>query len=159
MDRYQVAGAVAALNVIPNISLAQYRSVVGTFNGYFSTNKKTCDRKIFENRMYKKYFKWTLLTVVLYFTLVSKVISSVNVAKIISNKEMHIYNGNREKCIKIAHWNKGNSLLVTKMSEIRSIADQHKPVIIGISEANFSEDYDEEFSPNSKLQFIGWAKG
>ena len=59
----------------------------------------------------------------------------------ITNKEIKSYNGNREKSIKIAHWNKGNSLLATKIPEILNIAEQHKHVIIGISEANFSNNH------------------
>ena len=53
-------------------------------------------------------------------------------------------NGNRKpKGIKIAHWNKGSSLLTNKMPEIRNIISNHHPHILGLSEANLFDVHDQ----------------
>ena len=55
----------------------------------------------------------------------------------ISNFQSRCVNGNRsKKGIKIAHWNKGGSLLINKMPDIKTVIDQYKPHILGLSEAN-----------------------
>ena len=38
--------------------------------------------------------------------------------------------------INIIHWNKGSSLLSNKMGDLEAIIDNHKPLVLGISEAN-----------------------
>ena len=43
--------------------------------------------------------------------------------------------------IGIIHWNKGLSLLTNKMDDLATIIDNHKPLVLGISEANFRKNY------------------
>ena len=72
----------------------------------------------------------------------------------ISNFEARYVNGNRSsKGIKIAHWNKGNSHLVNKISEIKNIMAKHNPHILGVSEANLLENHDQSLVevPNYNL--------
>ena len=61
------------------------------------------------------------------------------------NKYAHIINGNREsrgKKLTAMYWNKGNSYLVNKMEDIKTLVEQHKPMIFGIGEANVTADHD-----------------
>ena len=72
----------------------------------------------------------------------------------ISNAEMRRINGNgRSKGIKIAHWNKGNSLLVNKIQEIKTIMLAEKPHIIGLSEANFLDRDDKQLVSIDEYNF------
>ena len=141
--------------VIPDITLSQYRTVVGTFNMLKSSIGKTCDcsvvksmnqnKKSFKqarNRTDRKSFK-VMTASLLILLMVGHALASVNLSKLISNKEIKSYNGNKNKSIKIVHWNKGNSQLTNKMQEIRNIAACHNPLVIGISEANFNINYDK----------------
>ena len=50
--------------------------------------------------------------------------------------------GQRGKGIKIVAWNKGNSLLQNKHSEIQTIIASHHPHILGLSEANYMMNTD-----------------
>ena len=52
------------------------------------------------------------------------------------------YGNRRSSGIKIAHWNKGNSFLINKMTEVRSIVEKHQPHILGLSEANLLATHD-----------------
>ena len=57
--------------------------------------------------------------------------------RIISNSKMRRINGNgRNRIIKIAHWNKGSSLLVNKIQEVKAVLALEKAKIFGLSEAN-----------------------
>ena len=47
------------------------------------------------------------------------------------------YGNKRNNGIKMMHWNKGNSFLENKMQDIEAIVQQHKPHLLGLSEANF----------------------
>ena len=60
------------------------------------------------------------------------------------NKDEHMKNGNKEKGMKISHWNMGNTHLPNKMREIERIIQQERPSILGISEANMKENQDLE---------------
>ena len=61
----------------------------------------------------------------------------------ITNFQSRYTMGNRKnKGIKISHWNKGGSYLINKMPEIKNIIAQHKPQILGISEANLLDTHD-----------------
>ena len=40
------------------------------------------------------------------------------------------------------YWNKGSSYLVNKMDDIRTLVEQHKPMILGLGEANVTADHD-----------------
>ena len=51
---------------------------------------------------------------------------------------------NKEKGIKISHWNMGNTHLPNKMREIERIIQQERPSILGISEANMKVNQDLE---------------
>ena len=56
-----------------------------------------------------------------------------------------IVNGNRGvrgTGIKLAHWNKGPSYLHNKHDEIETLIADHRPHILGLSEANFRRDHD-----------------
>ena len=56
---------------------------------------------------------------------------------IVTNFQSRYTNGNRRASgIKIAHWNKGNSHLINKLAEIKTLVGQHHPHILGVSEAN-----------------------
>ena len=62
----------------------------------------------------------------------------------ISNFVARYVNGNgSSKGIKIAHWNKGSSHLVNKISEIKNIIAKYRPHILGVSEANLLENHDQ----------------
>ena len=62
----------------------------------------------------------------------------------VTNFQNRYKNGNRRaKGIKIAHWNKGSSLLTNKMPEIRNIMSNHHPHILGLSEANLFDVHDQ----------------
>ena len=63
----------------------------------------------------------------------------------ITNYQAKYTNGNRKnQGIKIAHWNKGNAFLQTKMPEIRNIISGLHPHIIGISEANLHLNHNQD---------------
>ena len=56
----------------------------------------------------------------------------------ISNFQIRYVNGNRnKKGLHICHWNKSNSSMPSKMSEIRNLISVHRPHFLGISEANY----------------------
>ena len=55
----------------------------------------------------------------------------------------YTYGNRKARGIKIAHWNKGNSFLINKMTEVRSIVEQHHPHILGLSEANLLASQDK----------------
>ena len=60
------------------------------------------------------------------------------------NLSARIINGNRkERGIKILHWNKGPSYLENKYHEIEAIMDNHKPHVLGLSEANLKAEHDQ----------------
>ena len=53
-------------------------------------------------------------------------------------------NGNgRERGIKIIYWNKGPSFLENKFNEIEAVIDDHKPHMLGLSEANLRAGHDQ----------------
>ena len=61
----------------------------------------------------------------------------------IANFQIKFTYGNRRSSgIKIAHWNKGKSFLINKMTEVRSIVEKHQPHILGLSEANLLATHD-----------------
>ena len=63
------------------------------------------------------------------------------VATKILNKEIHALNGNhsnRGKSIKICYWNKGSSFLVNKTEDVKEIINTHKPLVLGLGEAQFN---------------------
>ena len=59
-----------------------------------------------------------------------------------SNKIKHIYNGNIKKplVIKIMHWNKGSSNIVSSIDTLKELASVHKPHILSINEYNFRKE-------------------
>ena len=44
--------------------------------------------------------------------------------------------------IKLAHYNEGNASMVSRMAEIKQMIDMHRPLILGISEANIKTNED-----------------
>ena len=64
-------------------------------------------------------------------------------SRCITNFEARYTYGNRNKGIKIAHWNKGGAFLINKMADIQSIIHQHHPHILGLSEANLFNTHDQ----------------
>ena len=52
--------------------------------------------------------------------------------------------GQKKGGINIIHWNKGASLLANKMSDLSTIIDNYKPLVLGILEANFRKNDDIE---------------
>ena len=52
-------------------------------------------------------------------------------------------NGNRkERGIKVQHWNKGPAHLVNKHYQIEALISEHRPHVLGLSEANFYNTHD-----------------
>ena len=54
------------------------------------------------------------------------------------NKKAHCTNGNggvRGRKPTVMYWNKGSSYLVNKMDDIRTLVEQHKPMLFGLGEA------------------------
>ena len=64
-------------------------------------------------------------------------------------------NGNRNKGIKICHWNIGGGYLYNKMDTLETILSDHSPHILGISEASFwrGHNLDDVRIPNYKVFF------
>ena len=65
----------------------------------------------------------------------------------ISNKQRNqiarAINGNRDaKGIRLAHWNPGSAHLGNKMTQLELAVADHKPHLLGISEANFKSGHD-----------------
>ena len=51
--------------------------------------------------------------------------------------------GNRSQSgLKICHWNKSNSKMHSRMTEIKEIVSSHRPHLLGISEANIHKNQD-----------------
>ena len=72
---------------------------------------------------------------------------SINKSDFISYSEDNNFNarykyGNRRHGLKLLHWNKGQSLLENKVSEIETIIGGYRPHIFGLSEANFHQRND-----------------
>ena len=61
------------------------------------------------------------------------------------NQFVKAINGNRDaRGIKLAHWNPGSAHLHNKMTQLELAVADHKPHILGISEANFKRGHDLE---------------
>ena len=55
----------------------------------------------------------------------------------ISNFQSKYTNGNRQqKGMTLCHWNKSNAKLKNRMFEVKSLIEEHRPKLLGISEAN-----------------------
>ena len=68
-----------------------------------------------------------------------------SVASKVHNKEVHTQNGNhssRGKPICICYWNKGSSYLINKREDIKEIINTHKPLVLGLGEAQFKKNHD-----------------
>ena len=64
-------------------------------------------------------------------------------------------NGNRKQSgIKICHFNKGNSYLCNRMYELENIVNQHRPLVLGISESNFFSEHDRDLVQIPNYKFI-----
>ena len=50
--------------------------------------------------------------------------------------------GNKKHGMKLVHWNKGSSFLENKLDEIQALIQQHKPHVLGLSEANLFKHHD-----------------
>ena len=70
-------------------------------------------------------------------------ISSTYYFRCITNFEAKCTYGNRNKGIKIAHWNKGGAFLINKMPDVQNVIQQHHPHILGLSEANLLDTHDQ----------------
>ena len=75
-------------------------------------------------------------------------LASYSLPFMISTKEMnrisYMVNGNqrnRGKPINICYWNKGSSYLTNKQDDIRDIIKNHKPLVLGLGEANFRKEH------------------
>ena len=67
------------------------------------------------------------------------------IATKVQNKEVHTKNGNpahRGKPICICYWNKGSLYLINKREDIKEIINTHKPLVLGLGEAQFKSDHD-----------------
>ena len=67
------------------------------------------------------------------------------VATKLLNKEIHTLNGNhskRGKPIKICYWNKGSSFLINKTEDVKEIINTHKPLVLGLGEAQFKSNHE-----------------
>ena len=72
---------------------------------------------------------------------------SLNFFTMITNFMSRYVNGNRSsKGIKIGHWNKGNSYLINKMHDIKTIIWQHHTHILGVSEASLNAGHDQSLA-------------
>ena len=69
--------------------------------------------------------------------------SSTYYFRCITNFEAKYTYGNRNKGIKIAHWNKGGAFLINKMPDVQNVIQQHHPHILGLSEANLLDTHDQ----------------
>ena len=61
----------------------------------------------------------------------------------IMNKIVHMVEGNlarRGKPITICYWNKRSSFLKNKQEDIAEIINTHKPLVLGLGEAQFKKD-------------------
>ena len=71
------------------------------------------------------------------------------------NKLVRAVNGNRGQGghgIKLAHWNKGPSYLPNSQQDIQTVIAQHKPHLLGISEANLKKTHDLALVQHSDYQ-------
>ena len=59
----------------------------------------------------------------------------------LNGKEKNIKNKIKAGCIKLMMWNKGNSLFDKKKDEIELLLSNHKPMCLGIMEANVEPDH------------------
>ena len=61
------------------------------------------------------------------------------------NQKVRAINGNREsRGIRLAHWNAGSAHLHNKMTQLELAVADHRPHLLGISEANFRQGHDLE---------------
>ena len=127
---------------MPNVSIEQYRISIGTFNSSHKSTKN-CDSSKNCKALWTSISTKCMIFLIMLIVMAGGALASRNLVRQISNHEMKIYNGNRVKSIKLAHWNKGNSLLVSRMHEIKNLVECHSPQVIGISEANFSKDHNK----------------
>ena len=70
---------------------------------------------------------------------------------------MKYVNGNRNRNgIKIGHYNKGHSMMQSRMFEIKDLVSTHQPHILGISEANIKRNEDlNTFSIDDYNLYVG----
>ena len=62
---------------------------------------------------------------------------------VLNNFYSRYVNGNiKSRGIKLAHYNKGNASMFSRMTEIKQMIDMHRPLILGISEANIKTNED-----------------
>ena len=62
----------------------------------------------------------------------------------VTNSAAHAENGNqssRGKPITVCYWNKGSSFLSNKQDDIADIINTHKPLVLGLGEAQFKKDH------------------
>ena len=74
----------------------------------------------------------------------------------VTNFESRCKYGNKKASgIKIAHWNKGGSFLINKMTDVKSIISNHRPMVLGLSEANLYKNHDKSLAeiPGFKLHY------
>ena len=69
-------------------------------------------------------------------------------------------NGNRNKGLKLCHWNIGGGFLKNKTEELNTVVADYSPHILGISEASFWSTHDPEDVqiPNYKIYFANTLK-
>ena len=68
--------------------------------------------------------------------------SPYQVATKVLNKEVHAQNGyhsSRGKAIQICYWKKGSSFLINKKEDIKEIINTHKPLVLGLREAQLEK--------------------
>ena len=111
------------------ISIAQYRSVIGTFSSYKKPkikNGKVKNQNVF------------ISVIFLLLLLLSSQVEN-NHDSILqkgNNKSSHSLYGNNSN-YNLLHWNKGNSYFHSKIDDIYYAIDLNKPDIFSIAEANY----------------------
>ena len=93
-------------------------------NKIYNVNQYTSKQNLFQQRNLNKYVP-------------ERLIKSVD-----PNFEAHYKFGNRNRGIKMIHWNAGSAHLENKFVEVESTIRDMRPHIFGISEANFKKNHD-----------------
>ena len=146
-----------------SISLDTYRSRIGVFR--FSYQKKSKQSATLDNigisipKRKQGCYNFLLIISLICLVLPSwttdqnsvkqklKASKSGRIVNYISYFEDHNFNarykyGNKQKGLKLLHWNKGSAILENKINEIEAIIQDYQPHILGMSEANYFKKND-----------------
>ena len=87
-----------------------------------------------------KHFK--VLVEVEYMIGVKNISAKYKYSMITNFQSKYKYGNKSSKGIRISHWNKGHSLMCSRLAEVKNIISVHRPHIFGVSEANFNSNQD-----------------